>query len=185
MDKKFVIRAGCVLLVVMIFSSTIYTVAPDERAVVARFGKIHHTTGPGLHYRLPLVEQVHIVTVERTMIYNIEVAGAEGVLLSVFWKNTDAVAYLKATQTIGVLKRIKELGLQQIDRVSREKGASFFEEVARKHTTDPAFGSSAIEEIEEAFRSDFTDKGMTLLEVKIRKGTVGGEHRGIRRSKRK
>ena len=33
--------------------SGIYTVAPDEKAVVLRFGKLHAVVEPGLHYHLP------------------------------------------------------------------------------------------------------------------------------------
>jgi membrane protease subunit HflK len=33
--------------------SGIYTVAPDEKAVVLRFGKLHAVVDPGLHYHLP------------------------------------------------------------------------------------------------------------------------------------
>jgi membrane protease subunit HflK len=40
-------------------ASGIYTVAPDERGVVLRFGRVARETGPGPHYRLPWpIEQV-------------------------------------------------------------------------------------------------------------------------------
>jgi modulator of FtsH protease HflK len=41
-----------------------YTVEPYEQAVVLRFGKYHATTTPGLHMKLPLVDQVIKVSVE-------------------------------------------------------------------------------------------------------------------------
>ena len=41
-----------------------YTVKPYEQAVVLRFGKYHATTLPGLHLKIPLVDQVMKVSVE-------------------------------------------------------------------------------------------------------------------------
>jgi membrane protease subunit HflK len=41
-----------------------YTVEPYEQAVVLRFGKYHATTMPGLHFKVPLVDQVLKVSVE-------------------------------------------------------------------------------------------------------------------------
>ncbi len=44
-----------IFLAVILFwlFSGIYTVQPDEQALVLRFGKYHRTAGPGLHYHLP------------------------------------------------------------------------------------------------------------------------------------
>jgi membrane protease subunit HflK len=41
-----------------------YTVAPHEQAVVLRVGKYHATTTPGLHFKLPILDQVMKVSVE-------------------------------------------------------------------------------------------------------------------------
>ena len=47
-------------------SSSFFTVAPEEEAVILRFGTpIDDTFGPGLHFKVPLVDQVFIVPVER------------------------------------------------------------------------------------------------------------------------
>lgn len=41
------------LLIVWIVPGTFYFVEPDEEGVVTRFGKFHHTTSPGLHFKFP------------------------------------------------------------------------------------------------------------------------------------
>ncbi len=56
-DPKAVARAlaaalGVIVVVVLLFSSY-YTVAPEEKAVVLRFGKHVSTADPGLHFKLP------------------------------------------------------------------------------------------------------------------------------------
>jgi membrane protease subunit HflK len=43
---------------------TTYTVEPHEQAVVLRFGKYSATSTPGLHFKLPLIDQVMKVSVE-------------------------------------------------------------------------------------------------------------------------
>src|SRR6516162_7512837 len=51
-------------LALWLLSDTSYTVKPYEQAVVLRFGKYHATTLPGLHTKVPLVDQVMKVSVE-------------------------------------------------------------------------------------------------------------------------
>ncbi|MBI3465266.1 MAG: FtsH protease activity modulator HflK [Planctomycetes bacterium] len=57
--EKIVRVAPFLLLLVLIVPLAwkgFYTVAPHEQAVVLRFGKHHATTGPGLHFKIPLVD---------------------------------------------------------------------------------------------------------------------------------
>ncbi|PKL50914.1 MAG: hypothetical protein CVV39_00950 [Planctomycetes bacterium HGW-Planctomycetes-1] len=60
-----VLKIIMVVLVILFFSSGVFTVAPDERAMVLRFGKIRGETteqrilGPGLHWAIPYpIEEV-------------------------------------------------------------------------------------------------------------------------------
>jgi modulator of FtsH protease HflK len=52
------------LLALWLLSDISYTVKPYEQAVVLRFGKYHATTMPGLHFKVPLVDQVMKISVE-------------------------------------------------------------------------------------------------------------------------
>jgi membrane protease subunit HflK len=54
---------GLLILLGMILDSS-YTVEPHEQAVVLRFGKYHATTPPGLHFKMPMIDQVMKVSVE-------------------------------------------------------------------------------------------------------------------------
>jgi membrane protease subunit HflK len=59
--------APVVLLLVLLLPlpwKGFYTVQPHEQAVVLRFGKHHATTGPGLHFMIPLADQAVPVSVE-------------------------------------------------------------------------------------------------------------------------
>lgn len=48
--------------------SSFYTVQPEERAVVKRFGAVIKTADPGLHFKLPFgVDQVQLVKTERVL----------------------------------------------------------------------------------------------------------------------
>lgn len=52
------------LLLGLVAVDLTYTVKPHEQAVVLRFGKYLATTMPGLHFKLPIVDQVLKVSVE-------------------------------------------------------------------------------------------------------------------------
>ena len=65
---------GSVLLVVLLLVAvwgaltSFYTVQPEERAVVKRFGAVINITDPGLHFRLPFgIDQVQLVATERVL----------------------------------------------------------------------------------------------------------------------
>ncbi len=61
----FAIAAIVVLWLVM---SSYYTVQPEERAVVKRFGEVVKTADPGLHFKLPFgVDTVEFVATERVL----------------------------------------------------------------------------------------------------------------------
>ncbi len=61
---------GAVIAIVLIWGvfSCFYTVQPEERAVVKRFGAVIDITDPGLHFRLPFgIDQVQLVATERVL----------------------------------------------------------------------------------------------------------------------
>jgi membrane protease subunit HflK len=57
-----------ILLVIIILWSSWYTVQPEETAVVQRFGRVQRTSGPGLHFKIPLgIETVRLVPTARVL----------------------------------------------------------------------------------------------------------------------
>ena len=65
--NQFKIFAGIVALGLIVFCllNSFYTVQVEEEAVVTRFGKYIKTVPPGLHFRIPFVDQPYIVEVRR------------------------------------------------------------------------------------------------------------------------
>ena len=60
--------AALALLVVWGLFSVFYTVQPEERAVVKRFGKVIGISDPGLHFKLPFgIDNVRMVATERVL----------------------------------------------------------------------------------------------------------------------
>ena len=53
----------------------IYTVEPDEQAVVLRFGKFQEVVEPGLHYHLPRPIEMHLTRSVRS-VYRQEIGRA-------------------------------------------------------------------------------------------------------------
>ena len=61
---------GIAILIALIWGafSAFYTVQPEERAVVKRFGAVVGITDPGLHFKIPFgVDQVQFVATERVL----------------------------------------------------------------------------------------------------------------------
>ncbi len=61
---------GGLLVVLLLWGlfSSVYTVQPEERAVVKRFGAVHAISDPGLHFKLPFgIDEVQHVATERVL----------------------------------------------------------------------------------------------------------------------
>jgi membrane protease subunit HflK len=57
--------AGVIILIVLF--SSFYQISPEEMGVILRFGKFVRTTDPGLHLKLPGIEQLMKVPVQRQL----------------------------------------------------------------------------------------------------------------------
>lgn len=59
---------GLGLLALWFVLSTYYTVQPEERAVVKRFGKVVNIADPGLHFKMPFgIDTVQLIATERVL----------------------------------------------------------------------------------------------------------------------
>ncbi|MEX2516930.1 MAG: FtsH protease activity modulator HflK [Gammaproteobacteria bacterium] len=61
---------GIVILILLVWAglTSFYTVQPEERAVVKRFGAVIGITDPGLHFKIPFgVDQVQLVATKRVL----------------------------------------------------------------------------------------------------------------------
>jgi membrane protease subunit HflK len=52
-----------VILIIVLLSGSFYFVGPAESAVIRRFGKIIGVYGPGLHFKIPLIDSVNKVDI--------------------------------------------------------------------------------------------------------------------------
>ena len=67
-QPKTIMVLGLVALVLWLGSSCWFTVRPEERGVVLRFGKLDRTVNPGLNFKLPLgIEEVYKIPVQRQL----------------------------------------------------------------------------------------------------------------------
>ena len=53
------------LVIILLASLSFYTVDANENGVILRMGKYSHTTLPGLHFKIPLIDQVELVKVDK------------------------------------------------------------------------------------------------------------------------
>ena len=69
--KKYIIIGVIVLLLVVVLSNSVYTVAENQSACIFRFSEIVTTTGTsGLHFKIPFVDSVKYYT-KATQLYDI------------------------------------------------------------------------------------------------------------------
>ncbi|MCL2056602.1 MAG: FtsH protease activity modulator HflK [Oscillospiraceae bacterium] len=59
-----IIMSVIVLAVIILAANSIYTIAAQEQAVVMTLGRPHVVDTPGLHMKIPFIQQAHIVSME-------------------------------------------------------------------------------------------------------------------------
>ncbi len=65
-NLRFVVLGIGLILILALAAGSIFTVEPEEQAVVLRFGvPLEQDFVPGLHFKIPIVDQVYIVPVKR------------------------------------------------------------------------------------------------------------------------
>jgi membrane protease subunit HflK len=64
---RTILRGLALVLVLVGLWNTVYQIDPEEAGVVLQFGKYVRTTDPGLHFKIPLMEDVQKVPVERQL----------------------------------------------------------------------------------------------------------------------
>jgi membrane protease subunit HflK len=67
LNAKKYINIGIILLVVIVILSGFYVVQAENVGVILRFGKYTKTTDPGLHIKIPVIDKVYQVAVERQL----------------------------------------------------------------------------------------------------------------------
>ncbi len=67
-NSRLLVIGVCVAVLIWAAWSSVYTVQPEERAVVKRFGHVYGISDPGLHFKLPFgIDTVQLVATERVL----------------------------------------------------------------------------------------------------------------------
>jgi len=69
-NKKYILWGIGIIALIICISISYYTVKANQQAVILRFGSYMETVGPGLHFRVPVIDKVMVGEVKR--IYNEE-----------------------------------------------------------------------------------------------------------------
>ncbi|MDD3715528.1 MAG: FtsH protease activity modulator HflK [Candidatus Marinimicrobia bacterium] len=67
LNAKKILRGVLILLVIILLLSSFYVVQAENVGVVLRFGKYTKSTEPGLHIKIPFIDKVYQVAVERQL----------------------------------------------------------------------------------------------------------------------
>jgi membrane protease subunit HflK len=67
LNAKSIIKYGIILVIVISILSGFYVVQAENVGVILRFGKYTKTTEPGLHLKVPVIDKVYQVAVERQL----------------------------------------------------------------------------------------------------------------------
>lgn len=175
---KYIWPVLIIILIIILISTSIYTVGETERAVVTTFGRVTSVNGAGLHFKLPFpiqdLEKVDMTTQKLTIGYvengsvittrqdeSKMITGDYNVVSVDFfmeWKVSDPQKYLfNSEQPINILKNIAQAAARDV------MGSKTVDDVL---TTGKVAIQTEIKDIMVS-RLEQYDIGVQIIEVKI------------------
>ena len=87
---------------------SIYTVNINEKAIVTKKGKaIGDPKEPGLHFKIPFIQNVHIVDVKKNRNLTLSISELNGMEFSFSWNISDIKKYYFEEKNIDIDKRLE------------------------------------------------------------------------------
>ena len=160
-----------VLLAIALFAaySSMFTVDERENALVVRLGEIQRTvTTPGLHFKVPLVEE--LVYVDKRLLFFESVDKSIQVVDGRRY-NVDAIMMLKIIDPRRFRETVQASELRMRDRLETRLDAAL-RQTYGKRTFDAALSkdrSAMMTEIRDQVRDDARSLGVEIVDVRIRR----------------
>ncbi|NJN14412.1 MAG: FtsH protease activity modulator HflK [Planctomycetes bacterium] len=171
------------LLVAMLALTSYYTVAPEEEAVVLRFGKYHETRPPGLHFKLPFgIDQAIKVPVTEVRKVEFGFRTKQAGRKTVYEKGRDEPLMLTGDLNIAAVEwvvqyRIKDaknwlFKVREQEETIIDIGESVMRAVVGDHTVTEVLGSQRVQIAERAReglqeRLDKYEMGVHIVTVQL------------------
>ena len=162
--------AGIAIVLAMLVSAALYTVDQRQNAIVFQFGEMKEVvTEPGLHVKVPLVQNVRyfdkrILTLDTQEAERVITAGNVPILVDSFikWRIRDVKQFYLATRGIETTAQSRLAGIIN---------SELKDEFGRRELTDViASGRDAImERMRERANAGVKDLGIEILDVRIKR----------------
>ncbi len=188
--RQLVYVIGGGLLLVLLGWKSYYQVEAEEVAIVLRFGKHVDTTQPGLHFRIPFVEDVVLVPVSRQMRKEFGFRTARAGVQSEFIRNSRTRAearMLTADRNVGTVEWIVQymiaepekyvFNFRDIDATIRLMAEATMRSVVGDYTIDELITEGRADIENEAHKrlkelNDLYDTGVVIQVVKLKRADV-------------
>jgi len=168
-QKKLMAIAGLVLIGIIIFSASVYTVDERERAVIVRFGKvIRYDDQPGIHVKTPFLDTVRVYD------SRILTLDAEPQLFSTIEKKYVVVDSYVKWRIIDVLKFYVSVGGDENrarERLSQVINSGLRGEFGKRTVKDVISGDRAriMELLSVNADKDSSEYGIEVVDVRIQR----------------
>ena len=104
LPRKYIYSIGAVLALFVIFLMSVYTVSETRQAIVTSYGQFRRTAvEPGLHFKIPLVEQVQMID---KRILNVEMQPQEVLSTDQLRLQVDAFARFRVVDPLQMYRTI-------------------------------------------------------------------------------
>ena len=146
--------------------SPVFKVAFTDVGIVTQNGKIvGEPRKPGLHFKIPFLQQVHAIHVQLVQFFSLPVKGNEALTARVLWRTTDPITYFRAFEAIGDEKKLRAKLSSDFSAAIDTFSPEALSELADARIKDRDFSNDTYERLVRSLQESSMDAGVDIYRV--------------------
>jgi regulator of protease activity HflC (stomatin/prohibitin superfamily) len=143
-----------------------YTVRIDEEAIVTQKGTvIGASKGPGLHFKIPILQSVHKVQMYRVRDFSLPVPHSNSLQAKIIWTVKDSKKFFITKQKGNISQLVKSTVTPMFNELIGEYDLNTIALISREQHKDPEYTDDAHGSILKHIQESVDDFGIKLFNI--------------------
>ncbi|NNK85854.1 MAG: hypothetical protein HKO91_09930 [Desulfobacterales bacterium] len=150
--------------------SPFYSVFFTDEGIVTQNGEIiGGPKEPGLHFKIPIIQKVHMVNVHRIRFLSIPINYNDTVEVKAHWNIKDSIKFFKASESTGDDKKIESIISPKFSQIINSFSSETLLDIAEGQAANIEFSNSDYEHIVRLAQDFSVDYGLNILRVHFKR----------------
>ena len=149
--------------------SLYYTVNSAQNALIIQDGKIiEEPKGPGLHFKIPYLQKVHKIDVERISRFSLPLPDSESLQAIIMWQVKDPKKYYMASREKNFHLKLEAIVKPTFDKILKDFDLDTIIQIQKKQQKDPDFSNSQHSKILIGLQKAVEEYGIFIYNIFIK-----------------